>query len=82
MYKGSCLVFCSWAWSTPSHLAADITHHVHTKWDVPCARLVKQLKGNYEQGIWGTQNWFKGQKLLKRDQSVWMREKEKERKSS
>lgn len=49
---------------------------VHTKGDVPCTSLVKQLKGNYEQGIRGTQSRFKGQKLLERDQSVW-RKKEK-----
>ncbi len=75
MYITWCLVSCSWAWSAPPHQRADINHHVHTKWDVPCASLVKQLKGNYEQGIRGTQNWFKGQKLLERDQSVWTRKK-------
>lgn len=42
-----------------------------TKWDISCAGLVKQLKGNDEQGIWGTQDRFKGQELLERDQSVW-----------
>lgn len=50
-----------------------VLHHVRTKRDVSCASLVKQLKGHYEEGIRGAQNRFKGQKLLERDQSVWMR---------
>lgn len=59
----------------PTH---QVTGHprVHTKRDVPCASLVKQLKGHYEKGIRDTQNRFKGQKLLERDQSVWTRKKE------
>ena len=48
-------------------------HRGRTKGDVPGARLVEQLKGNYEQGVWGTQDRLEGQKLLEGDQPVWRR---------
>lgn len=48
-------------------------HRGRTKGDVPSASLVKQLEGNYEQGVRGTQDRFEGQKLLERDQPVRMR---------
>lgn len=50
-------------------------HRERTKGDVPSASLVEQLKGNYEQGVRGTQDRLKGQKLLEGDQPVWRRKR-------
>lgn len=50
-------------------------HRQRTKGDVPSASLVEQLKGNYEQGVRGTQDRLKGQKLLEGDQPVWRRQR-------
>lgn len=64
VYTTQHYVYCPASW-----------HRARTKGDVPSASLVEQLKGNYEQGVRGTQDRLKGQKLLEGDQPVWRRKR-------